>query len=165
LSSVTVALYCTRGKEKGKGPKDIDNHSHSRYDGVRLMSRADQRSHGGAPGPGHQAGRSGELVGEWDKQITDFRQKAGDKLKMEVSLVRFMPGSSSTTPTKPAKEKPRSWRRNGPTTRCGRTCPSSRTERRTRWTTSSGTPLAETKGSSDYRKPLGLVAHRGGLVS
>lgn len=33
-----------------------------------------------------------KLLAEWDKRIADFRQKAGDKLKMKVSLVRFMPG-------------------------------------------------------------------------
>ena len=33
-----------------------------------------------------------KILAEWDKRIADFRQKAGDKLKMKVSLVRFMPG-------------------------------------------------------------------------
>ncbi|WPD20218.1 iron-siderophore ABC transporter substrate-binding protein [Thermaerobacter composti] len=32
------------------------------------------------------------LLEEWRGRIEDFRQKAGDKLDMEVSLVRFMPG-------------------------------------------------------------------------
>lgn len=32
------------------------------------------------------------LLQEWDRRLEDFRQKAGDKLNLQVSLVRFMPG-------------------------------------------------------------------------
>ncbi|MCY9695850.1 ABC transporter substrate-binding protein [Paenibacillus alginolyticus] len=33
-----------------------------------------------------------KIIGDFEKRITDFKAKAGDKLKTKVSIVRFMPG-------------------------------------------------------------------------
>ncbi|MFD0695390.1 ABC transporter substrate-binding protein [Paenibacillus sp. GCM10027628] len=33
-----------------------------------------------------------KIIGDFEKRITDFKQKAGDKLNTKVSIIRFMPG-------------------------------------------------------------------------
>ncbi|RNB87634.1 iron-siderophore ABC transporter substrate-binding protein [Brevibacillus fluminis] len=35
-----------------------------------------------------------KVIADWDKRVADFKEKAGDKLKTKVSLVRFMPGKT-----------------------------------------------------------------------
>lgn len=35
-----------------------------------------------------------KVITDWDKRIAEFKEKAGDKLKTKVSLVRFMPGKT-----------------------------------------------------------------------
>jgi iron complex transport system substrate-binding protein len=35
-----------------------------------------------------------KVLADWDKRIADFKAKAGDTLKMKISVVRFMPGKT-----------------------------------------------------------------------
>ncbi|AUM67081.1 iron siderophore-binding protein [Brevibacillus laterosporus] len=42
----------------------------------------------------HKKAEGDKVIADFDKKVADLRAKAGDKLKTEVSLVRFMPGKT-----------------------------------------------------------------------
>ena len=35
-----------------------------------------------------------QLIAEWDRRVVDFRSKMGDRLDLEISIVRFLPGQA-----------------------------------------------------------------------